>query len=395
LKIAIVHEWFVSYAGSERVVEQIIRLYPKADLYSLIDFIPETERGFLLNKKVITSFIQHLPMARTDYRGYLVLMPFAIKQFDLSDYNLIISSSHATAKGIRKTPQQLHICYCHTPMRYVWDLQHLYIQAKGLDRVIISNIAVSFFSALRRWDISTSKGVDHFVCNSHYIRDRIRRAYGRDAEVIYPPVDTENFKVTDKKDDYFITVSRLVPYKRVDVIVEAFARTDLPLIVVGEGPESKKIKRLARRNIEFIGYLRDDILRMYTQRARAFVYAAEEDFGIAPVEAQACGTPVIAFGKGGVTETVIPLKTTDNRLQTTDRIFPHPKPAIPDSHPTGIFFYEQTPEALMNAVKEFMAIEDRFNPHDIRKNAERFSIERFRREFKEFVDKKIKEFFTS
>jgi len=383
LKIALVHEWFVNYAGSERVVEQIIRLYPEADLYSLIDFIPKNERGFLLNKDVKTSFIQHLPLSRRGYRGYLALMPLAIRQLVLSGYDLIISSSHASAKGIRKTPRQLHICYCHTPMRYIWDLQHLYIQTKGLDRPIIRNIIRPFFDALRKWDVSTSRGVDYFVCNSHYIKDRIRRAYDRNAEVIYPPVDIGSFQIADKRDDYFITVSRMVPYKRTDIIVEAFARLGLPLIVVGEGPEFKNVRRFAKRNIEFMGYLHEDVLRMYMQRARAFVYAAEEDFGIAPVEAQACGVPVIAFGNGGITETVIPFKSEIRS----------PKSEI--KKPTGLFFYEQTPEALISAVKEFIKIEDRFNPHDIRRNAERFSIERFRREFKGFVDKKIEEFFTS
>jgi glycosyltransferase involved in cell wall biosynthesis len=380
LKIAIVHEWFVSYAGSEKVVEQIIRLYPEADLYSLIDFTPEDKRGFLLNKNVKTSLIQHLPMARTEYRAYLALMPFAIRRFDLSGYDLIISSSHATAKGIRKIPQQLHICYCHTPMRYIWDLQHLYIQAKGLDRAVVASITAPFFKALRRWDVATSRGVDHFVCNSHYIRDRIKRAYGRDAEVIYPPVDIKNFTISDKREDYFITVSRMVPYKRVDIVVEAFVRLGLPLIVIGEGPELKKIKGLARRNIELMGYLSDDVLRLYIQRARAFVYAAEEDFGIAPVEAQACGVPVIAYGRGGVTETVIPFQE-DGHSEI--------KP------PTGLFFHKQTPEALIGAVKRFESMEERFNPYEIRKNAERFSVERFREEFKRFVEEKTREFFNS
>jgi len=379
LKIAIVHEWFVSYAGSEKVVEQIIRLYPDADLYSLIDFTPEDKRGSLLNKRVRTSFIQYLPMAKTDYRAYLGLMPFAIRRFDLSGYDLIISSSHATAKGIKKGQDQLHICYCHTPMRYIWDLHYLYIQAKGLDRRVIAGITSLLFKALRKWDVSTSRGVDHFVCNSHYIRDRIKRVYGRDAEVIYPPVDIENFTISGQREEYFITVSRIVPYKRVDIIVEAFIRLGLPLMVVGEGPELKKIKRLARRNIEFMGYLNEDVLRLYMQKARAFVYAAEEDFGIAPVEAQACGVPVIAYGKGGVAETVVPFQGAKrSRVKT----------------PTGIFFYEQTPGALMDAIKEFMAVEDRFNPYEIRKNAERFSIERFRREFKHFVEEKASEFFN-
>ncbi len=375
------HEWFVNYAGSERVLEQIIRLYPEADIYSLIDFLPDMERGFLSNKEVKTSFIQYLPMAKSRYRVYLSLMPFAIKQFDLSGYDVIISSSHSSAKGIRKRPEQLHICYCHTPMRYIWDLQSQYLKETGLDKGIKGAIVKTFFNHIRRWDVTTSKNVNYFISNSYYIKDRIKRAYSRDAQVIYPPVDIESLKFNEKKDDFFLTVSRMVPYKRVDVVVEAFAKTGLPLIVIGEGPEYKKIKKLARKNIEFMGYLKDDVLRMYMQKARAFVFAAEEDFGIVTVEVQACGTPVIAFGRGGVTETVIPFNYAVLSKQYADIA------------PTGVFFYEQTPEALIDAIKEFMDIEDKFNPFEIRKNAERFSIQRFRREFREFVNEKIKEFF--
>lgn len=382
MRIAIVHEWLVHYAGSEKVLAEIIGLYPNSDIFSIIDFLPDGERSFLLNKDVKTSFIQYLPMARDGYRAYLTLMPFAIKQFNLSGYDVIISSSHALAKGVNKRAGQLHICYCHTPMRYIWDLQPQYLRETGLDRGMSGAMVKAFLNYLKRWDVSTSKGVNYFISNSCYIKDRIKRAYARDAVVIYPPVDTEGFYPDGKRDEFFLTVSRMVPYKRLDIIVEAFVRMGLPLIVVGNGPQFKKIKKLAKRNIEFMGHLRDDVLRTYMQRARAFVYAAEEDFGIAPVEAQACGVPVIAFGKGGVTETVIPLERAEDRGQKTDR------------EPTGIFFYEQTPEALMGAIKGFMDNEHRFNPLEIRKNAERFSIERFRKEFKGFVDERIKGFFN-
>ncbi len=394
MKLAIVHEWLVNYAGSEKVLEQIIKLYPETDLYSIIDFLPCTERGFLSNKEARTSFIQHLPMAKSGYRAYLTLMPFAIKQFDLSEYDVIISSSHASAKAVRKRPEQLHICYCHTPMRYIWDLQSQYLRETGLDKGIRGTIVKLFLNRLRKWDVSTSKGVNHFISNSYYIKDRIKRAYGRDAKVIYPPVDIDNLEVNDKRDDFFITVSRMVPYKRVDIIVEAFARIGMPLIVVGEGPELRRIKRHARKNIEFMGYLKDDVLRMYMQRARAFVYVAEEDFGIAPVEAQACGTPVIAFGKGGVTETVIPFDKLEVKTENVEPKTLDFELATCDLSPTGIFFYEQTPQALIEAVKRFESIEHKFNPYEIRKNAKRFSIERFKMEFKEFVDERIEEFFN-
>jgi len=375
MKTAIVHEWLISYAGSERVLGQIAGLYPEADIYSLLDFLPDGERDFILNKHAITSFIQNLPMAKEKYRDYLILMPFAIKRFDLSGYDLIITSSHTVAKGVRKYPGQIHICYCHTPMRYIWDLQNQYLKEAGLDRGIRGITLRTLFSSLRKWDVSTSKNVDHFIANSNYIKDRIRRAYGRDARVIYPSVDVENFNVNEKKEDFFLAVSRMVPYKKMDIIIEAFTEMGLPLIVIGDGPDFCKVKRKAAKNIELMGHLKGEVLKMYMQKARALVFAAEEDFGIVPVEAQACGTPVIAFGRGGVRETVIP--------------FPENEAAgIEGNHPTGIFFNEQTPSALIDAMKRFEKIEGRFNSYDLRKNAEKFSKERFNREFRSFINEK-------
>lgn len=367
MKTAIVHEWLVNYAGSERVLEQIIKLYPDADLFVLFDFLPEGERHFILNKHVNTSFIQKLPLAKTKYRYYLPLMPYAVEQFDFSRYDLIMSNSHAVAKGIRKNANQLHICYCHTPMRYIWDLQNQYLKETRLDRGIRGAIIKTVFKRIRRWDVSTAKTVDYFIANSHYIKDRIKRIYQKDATVIYPPVDVENFQISDKKEDFFLTVARMVPYKKVDLIVDVFSEIGLPLIVIGDGPGFQKVKRKAKKNVEFAGYLKADVLKTYMQKARAFVFAAQEDFGIAPVEAQACGLPVIAFGQGGVSETVVPS--------------------------SGIFFYEQTHAALLEAIKRFETIEDNFNPYEIRKNTEKFNIERFKREFKDFVNGKIEEFY--
>ncbi|MBI5675570.1 MAG: glycosyltransferase family 4 protein [Nitrospirae bacterium] len=375
MKTAIVHEWLISYAGSERVLGQIAGLYPDADIYSLLDFLPDGERDFIFNKHVNTSFIQKLPMAKEKYRNYLLLMPFAIKRFDLSGYDLIITSSHTVAKGVKKYPGQLHICYCHTPMRYIWDLQSQYLKESGLDRGIRGVILKALFSGLRKWDVATSKNVDHFIANSHYIKERIKKAYGRDSEVIYPPVDIENFKVNEKKEDFFIAVSRMVPYKKMDLIVEAFSEMGLPLIVIGDGPDFGKVKRKAAKNIELMGHLKVDVLKMYMQKARALVFAAEEDFGIVPVEAQACGTPVIAFGKGGIRETVIPLSEKE-------------APGMELKHPTGIFFNEQTTSALIDAIKRFEKIEERFNPYDLRRNAEKFSKERFDKEFRNFINGK-------
>jgi glycosyltransferase involved in cell wall biosynthesis len=380
MKTAIIHEWLISYAGSERVLGQIAGLYPDADLYSLLDFLPDEDRGFILDKRATTSFIQKLPMVKEKYRNYLILMPFAIKRFDLSGYDLIITSSHTVAKGVRKYPGQLHICYCHTPMRYIWDLQNQYLKEAGLDRGLRGVILRALFSILRKWDVSTSKNVDHFIANSHYIKERINRAYGRDSVVIYPPVDIENFEVNEKKEDFFIAVSRMVPYKKMDLIVEAFSEMGLPLIVIGDGPDFGKVKRKAAKNIELMGHLKGEVLKMYMQKARALVFAAEEDFGIVPVEAQACGTPVIAFGRGGARETVVPLPENEAA-------------GMEVNHPTGIFFNEQTPSALIDAVKKFETIEDRFNPYDLRKNAEKFSKERFDKEFRSFMNEKTAGFF--
>jgi glycosyltransferase involved in cell wall biosynthesis len=385
----------ISHAGSEKVLEQIIRLFPDADLFSILDFVPQGRRGFILDKPVHTSFIQRLPFAKHRYRGYLALMPIAVRHLDLSGYDLIISSSHTVAKGIRKKPTQLHISYCHTPMRYIWDLESQYLKEAGLDRGMKSTALKVFFNRLRKWDVSTSKEVDSFIANSCYIKDRIRRVYERDASVIYPPVEIDGFSMNDKKEDFYLTVSRMVPYKRVDLIVDAFSRLGLPLVVIGDGPNYKKVMKRTSKNIELMGHLQDAVLKTYMQKAKAFVFAAEEDFGIAPVEAQACGTPVIAFGKGGIRETVIPLQKEYRRLPSYSTCV-NPgdgKESGIEEAPTGIFFNEQTSDSLIKAVRQFEAVGNAFNPQDIRKNAEKFSVERFRNEFAGLVKKKTEEFF--
>jgi len=388
MKTAIVHEWLITYAGSERVFGRIAGLYPEADIFSLLDFLPESDRDFILGRNVTTSFIQRFPMAREKYRGYLPLMPLAVKGFDLSGYDLIITSSHTAAKGVRKYPGQIHICYCHTPMRYIWDLQNQYLKESGFDSGIRGLILRALFSRLRKWDVSTSKNVDHFIANSNYIKGRIKKAYGRDSVVIYPPVDVANFEVNEKKEDFFIAVSRMVPYKKMGLIVEAFSEMGLPLIVIGDGPDFGKVKRKARKNIELMGHLKADVLKMYMQKARALVFAAEEDFGIVPVEAQACGTPVIAFGRGGVRETVIPINNLEVESEKLELKTLNSQIATRNLSPTGIFFNEQTPSALIDAVRKFEKIEGRFNPYNLRKNAERFSKERFDKEFSSFINEK-------
>ena len=357
MKIAIVHEWLVNYAGSERVLEQILNIYPDADLFSLIDFLPEDERGFIKNKTVTTSFIQNLPFAKTKYRYYLPLMPLAIEQLDLTGYDLVISSSHAVAKGVITGPDQIHICYCHSPMRYAWDMQFQYLRESGLDKGLKGLITKSILHKMRIWDVRTAHGVDQFIANSAYIARRIKKVYGRDSVVVYPPVDVNAFEYCELKEDFYLTASRMVPYKRIDLIVEAFAQMpDKQLIVIGNGPDFQKIKHLATPNVKLLGYQPFKILKDYMQRAKAFVFAAEEDFGIIPVEAQACGTPVIAYGKGGALETVIESKY---------------------DMATGYFFYEQKVSILIEIIEQFENSETKVSSINCRENAINFSTDKF------------------
>jgi glycosyltransferase involved in cell wall biosynthesis len=377
MKVAIVHDWLVTVAGSERVLEQIVSLYPRADIFSLVDFLPEQERSIILNKNVKTSFVQKLPLAKKHYRWYLPLFPYAIERLDVSDYDLVISSSHAVAKGAVTNPRQLHICYCHTPMRYAWDLQQQYLKEAGLDAGLKGFLAKTILSYIRKWDVLSAPRVDYFIANSYYIADRIKRAYGRDAVVIYPPVDVEGFGLCTEKEDFYLAASRMVPYKKMDLIVEAFsAMPDKRLVVIGDGPDFEKVKARAGSNIELIGYQPFPVLRDHLQRAKAFIFAAEEDFGILPVESQACGTPVIAFGRGGVLETVrnIELGVWSEKAA-----------------PTGVFFYEQTMESLRGAVILFEKNQNKFDGQQIRKNAIKFGRDRFQREFKDFVAVKMAE----
>jgi glycosyltransferase involved in cell wall biosynthesis len=374
VKTAIVHDWLVTYAGAERALEQILALYPEADLYSLVDFIPPDQRTFIHNKKVNKSFLQSFPFVKKKYRSYLPFMPLAIEQFDLSAYDLVISSSYAVAKGVLTHARQVHVCYCYSPMRYAWDLHHQYLRESGLNRGIKGFIAQMVLHYLRIWDYTASNRVDHYLAISQYVAGRIKKTYDREATVIYPPVDIDTFVPRERGNEYYLTASRMVPYKKIDLIVEAFSEmSDKKLVVIGEGPDFQKVRSKAGKNIELLGYQPSSVLKEYMQKAKAFVYAAEEDFGIVTVEAQACGTPVIAFGKGGSLETIIPVRQEEGE------------------QPTGIFFYEQSVEALQNAVQHFEKVQDIFDARVLRKNAERFGKERFKQEFKAFVDRALKQ----
>ena len=369
MRVAIVCDWLVTFAGAEKVLEQMVELYPSADLFSVVDFLSAEDRKRLRGKFARTSFLQDLPGAKDHYRSYLPLMPLAMEQLDLSGYDVVISSSHAVAKGVLVGPDQLHISYIHSPIRYAWDLQHQYLRESGMDRGLKGWAAKAILHYMRLWDARTANGVDHFVANSRFVARRIEKCYRREAAVIHPPVDIGKYTLCKDKERYFITASRMVPYKKIKLIAEAFR--DLPeekLLVIGDGPDFKEIRELAVPNVELMGYQPDDVLRDRLQRAKAFIFAAEEDFGILPVEAQACGTPVIAYGKGGILDTVRPVGDGEE-------------------HPTGIFFREQTTKSLCEAVRAFRA-SDEIRPEDCRKNAERFSQESFRDSFRDFVEDK-------
>lgn len=360
MKIAIVHDWLTTYAGAEKVLEQLLKLYPKADVFTIVDFLPERDRAFLAGHKIMTSFIQSMPFAKTKYRNYLPLMPLAVEQFDMSIYDLVISSSHAVAKGIITGPNQKHICICYSPIRYAWDLQHQYLKEGGLDKGLKEWVAKYFLHKIRIWDSRTANGVDSFIAISHFIARRIWKVYRRESTVIYPPVDVVAFMLDEVKEDFYLTASRMVPYKKIDLIVEAFSMMpDKKLIVIGDGPDMEKIKAKASSNVILMGYQPFDVLKETMQKAKAFVFAAEEDFGITPVEAQACGTPIIAFRKGGAMETVV-------------------------ENVSGVFFDEQTIESLMGAICHFEAVS--FDNYKIRENALKFSNERFLQEIQDFIN---------
>lgn len=362
-KIAIVHEWLTIYAGSEKVIQAMLEEFPDAELFCLVDFLGPVDRAKLKGRRPRTTFLQKIPFAKHLYPYLLFLMPFAVEQHDLSGYDVVVSSSHAVAKGVITGPDQLHICYCYSPMRYAWDLQGQYLKEAGMDRGIRSVFARLVLHYMRMWDLRTAPSVDHFVACSKYIGRRIRRVYRRDASVIYPNVAVEDFAPGGSRGDFYLTSSRLTPYKRVLLIVEAFAKMpERKLVVIGAGPQLASIRQAATPNVTVMGYQEHPVLLAHMQTAKAFIFAAEEDFGIAPLEAQACGTPVLAFNRGGASETVV------------DGV-------------TGLHFHEQTTDAICDAVDRFENMDEPFEPLEIRAHAQRFSTTRFRREFRDLVER--------
>ncbi|WP_144299455.1 glycosyltransferase family 4 protein [Elioraea rosea] len=371
MKVAIVHEWLDTYAGSERVLEQLLLAWPEADLFVVCDFLPEDERGFLGGKVPRTSFIQRLPFARKHFRKYLSLMPLAIEQFDLSGYDLVLSSSHAVAKGVLTGPGQLHVSYIHSPMRYAWDLQHQYLRESGMDRGIKGVLTRMMLHRLRIWDRASSAGVDVLVANSSYIAERIRKVWRRESVVVHPPVAVSRFTLRREKQDYYLVASRMVPYKRIELVAGAFRRMPgRKLVVIGDGPNMKAVREAAgdASNITFLGRVSQPELISRMQGARASLHAAEEDFGIAIVEAQACGTPMIAYGRGGALDIVR---------------------APPANEPTGVFFDEQTEDSIVAAVERFEAFDGAITPEACRANAMRFGEAVFRDAMKGLVAREL------
>lgn len=369
MKVAIVQEWLVTVGGSDKVVKAIQDVFPDADIYTLVAKKEVCDELGIPWEKVHTSFIQKMPLGTKKHRAYLPLFPFAIEQFDLRGYDVVISSSHCVAKGVLTKADQLHICYCHSPIRYCWDMYNEYLEESHLDKGFKSWLVRLMLHPIRQFDAIAGSRVDYYISNSDYVGQRIRKTYRRKATTIHPNIDISNFELCNDKQDYYLASSRLVAYKKIDTIIEAFNQMpDKKLVVIGGGPNLEAYRKLAKDNVTVMGYQPFDVLKEKMQHAKAFVFAADEDFGMIPIEAQSCGTPVIAYGHGGSLETV-------------------------NGGKTGLFFNEQTPEAIVEAVNKFESMGSQpFAPADCRQWAEGFSEERFKREIKEFVEEKYEEF---
>ncbi len=364
MRVALVQDWLIVNGGAEKVFKEMAAYFPDAEIYSLIEFLSEKDKESLINgRNVTTSFLQNFPFAKKIYRNFLPLFPLAISSLDFSKYDLIISSSYAVAKGLKKKPNQIHLCYCHSPIRYAWDLKDEYLaNMSGVKRWVSEGI----LKYIRNWDLKTASYPDLYIANSAYIADRIKRTYGKEAVVLHPPVNTHKFTPHLEKLPYYFTSSRIVPYKKIDLIIEAFNQMpELKLIVSGDGPQLEQLKALGRENIEFTGFLDEKNLVKYMQEAKAFVLAANEDFGITSLEAQSCLTPVIALKKGGYLETV-----KENK--------------------TGVFFEEQTVESIKQAVMKFEKSKMQWYKFEFEQNVNQFSVENFKIGFSQILSKYVK-----
>jgi glycosyltransferase involved in cell wall biosynthesis len=375
VKVALVHDWLTGMRGGEKCLEAFCELLPEADLFTLVH-VPGSGSPAIEDRRITTSFLQKFPGISRTYRYFLPLMPAAAESFDLSGYDLVLSSSHCVAKGVIPAPEALHVSYVHTPMRYAWDLRDVYFPPRGfVNRFLVPPV----LSRLRLWDVATACRVDRFVTNSAFVARRIERYYSRKAEVLHPPVDCESFRPSSRQGDYYLLVAALVPYKGIEVAIEAFEALGRPLKIVGRGPLERALRRQARGSVQVLGWMPDEPLRDLVAGCRAFVFPATEDFGIAAVEAMAAGRPVIALAEGGALETVVPLNDLDRpgRLRTL---------GAGDARPTGVYFAPATPEALAEAVRFFEAHEEAFDPPAIRRHASRFDRNLFKERMRKLLD---------
>jgi len=358
MKVALVHDYLNQYGGAERVLEAFTQIFPQAPIYTLLYDSRRTGYAFA-GKKIKTSFLQKIPLLKSHHRPFLMLMPLAIEQFDFSQYDLVLSDSASYAKGVITPSKALHICYCHTPIRYAWDDSHKYIEEFGYPGLVKKAIPF-FMNYIRLWDEQAAQRVDKFIANSYFVAQRIKKYYHQESQVIHPPVKTSLFYLADRPDNYFLMVGRFLPYKRFDLAVESFNQLGLPLKIIGDGPERKKLEKKAKSNIEFIGLVDDGKLKDYYAHCRAFIFPQEEDFGITAVEAMAAGRPVIAYQAGGALEIV-------------------------QEGITGLFFKEQTVDCLIETIRKFKSSD--FNPQIIREKAMEFDQEKFKERIKEFINK--------
>ena len=381
IKIALVHDWLSKdyKGGAEKVLKEIGLVLSKKnlnyDLYTLVNHLDKENLKELNQQKIFTSIIQNLPFSKKHFHKYLPLFPFAIEQFDLDAYNLVLSSSHSVAKGVITSPDQLHISYIHSPMRYAWDQMHIYLNESSYKKLKLTILLRLILQSLRKWDYISSVRVDKFIANSSFTAKRIKKYWGRESEIIHPPVNTNYFLPNENRGDFYLSVSRLVPNKRVDLLVKAFNKIDCPLIIVGEGPEKKDLQIIANKNIKFLGFQKDFEIKKLMENCRAFIYAGIEDFGIAPVEAMAAGAPIIAYGKAGILDTV-------NCITSNSK------------NPTGIIYKDQSPDALKECVQYFedKKIWQKFSNFEINSWSQKFGVEKFHKKFTSFINQSFSEF---
>ena len=381
MKVALINDWLTGMRGGEKVLEVFCELFPHAHLYTLLHN-EGSASGTIENMDIRTSFIQHLPLAETKYRYFLPVFPNAIERFDLRGYDVVLSSSHCVAKGVMTGTDTLHVCYCFTPMRYIWDMYDQYFTGErsgGMTRLAASFVR----NYLRKWDVKSSRRVNRFVAISKYVAERIKKHYNREPDIIFPPVDCSYFKPSSSSEDFYLIVSPLAPNKRVDIGINAFNKLGLPLKIIGSGQEESRLRGIANRNIELMGWQPDETVRDHYAACKALIFPGIDDFGIVPLEAQASGKPVIAYGGGGALETIIPINNNRPREDSKDG---QPQKA------TGVFFYEHTPDALAEAVSYFEDIRDIFDRHEIRKNAESFDRTIFKDKIRNYIEQKYSEF---